>query len=62
MFEIFRNNFFYYVNFFNATKNIKIKATKAFKEFKNEVVLKKYPEKIHDINIPQKELKKFIKK
>ena len=42
-------------------ENIKIKAIRAFKEFKNEVVLKKYPEKIHDINIPQKELKKFIK-
>ena len=51
-----------YTNLIKDYEKIKIKATKAFKEFKNEVVLKKYPEKIHDINIPKKELKKFIKK
>ena len=37
----------------------------AFKEFKNDVLTKKYPAKKHSIEIPKEELlkfKKFIKK
>ena len=43
-------------------KKIKTKAINAYKRFKEEVVLKKYPEKKHDIDIPDNEYSDFLKK
>tara|TARA_Y100001970_G_C14034766_1_gene750494 strand:- start:3 stop:785 length:783 start_codon:yes stop_codon:yes gene_type:complete len=51
-----------YTNLSEDYEKIKIKSIKAFTKFKKEVTLKKYPEKVHDINISQNEYKKFIKK
>ena len=43
-------------------KKIKTKAINAYKNFKEEVILKKYPEKKHDIDIPDNEYSDFLKK
>ena len=51
-----------YTNLSEDYEKIKIKSVKAFTEFKKDVLLKKYPRKVHDINISQNEYKKFIKK
>ncbi len=51
-----------YTNLSEDYEKIKIKSVKAFTEFKKDVLLKKYPGKVHDINISQNEYKKFIKK
>ena len=48
-----------YSNLSKDYEKIKIKATKAFKDFKNDVVLKKYPEKKHDIKISNSEYEEF---
>tara|TARA_B100000686_G_C16658939_1_gene899796 strand:+ start:409 stop:1200 length:792 start_codon:yes stop_codon:yes gene_type:complete len=42
-------------------EKIKLKSTEAFKNFKDDVISKKYPENKHDINIPKEEYEKFIK-
>ncbi len=49
-----------YSNLSKDYEKIKVKATKAFKDFKKDVVLKKYPEKKHDIKIPNSEYEEFI--
>ncbi len=51
-----------YSNLSKDYENIKSKSIKAFKKFRSEVILKKYPEKKHDINISKNEYNKFIKK
>ena len=51
-----------YTNLSEDYEKIKKKSVKAFAEFKKDVLLKKYPGKVHDINISQNEYKKFIKK
>ena len=42
-------------------EKIKLKSTEAFRNFKDDVVAKKYPESKHDINISEEEYDKFIK-
>ena len=51
-----------YTNLSEDYNKIKLKAVEAYKNFKEEVVSKKYPENKHDINIPEKEYTDFIKK
>ena len=51
-----------YSNLSKDYEKIKLKSIKAFKRFRGEVISKKYPEKKHDINIPQDEYNKFTKK
>ncbi len=51
-----------YTNLKEDYEKIKLKSIEAFTNFKKDVISKKYPEKKHDIEISQKEFKKFIKK
>ncbi len=51
-----------YSNLSEDYKQIKIKSIEAYKKFKNDVILKQYPDRSHDINIPQNEYDKFVKK
>ena len=51
-----------YSNLSDDYEKIKNKAIKAYKDFKKDVVSKKYPEKKHDINILENEYSKFLKK
>tara|TARA_B100001123_G_scaffold356630_1_gene410388 strand:+ start:532 stop:1311 length:780 start_codon:yes stop_codon:yes gene_type:complete len=50
-----------YSNIIEDYEKIKNKSVEAFKMFKNDVILKKYPDINHDIDIPQDEYEKFIK-
>ena len=50
-----------YTNISKEHEIIKNKSIEAFKSFKKDVKLKKYPDHTHDINIDNNEYKKFIK-
>tara|TARA_B100000700_G_C14900342_1_gene787066 strand:- start:91 stop:873 length:783 start_codon:yes stop_codon:yes gene_type:complete len=51
-----------YANLSEDYEKIKSKSIEAFTKFRNDVISNKYPEKKHDIDIPQNEFEKFIKK
>ncbi len=51
-----------YTNLSEEYSKIKLKSVQAFKEFKKDVISKKYPDKSHDINISQNEYDSFVKK
>jgi len=51
-----------YTNLSEDYEKIKSKSIEAFTKFRNDVISNKYPEKKHDIDIPQNEFEKFIKK
>jgi len=50
-----------YSNLAKDFEKIKLKSIEAYKNFKDDVVSSNYPEKKHDLNIPQEEYEKFIK-
>ena len=50
-----------YSNLSEDFEKIKLKSIDAFKSFKRDVTSKQYPEKKHDIEIPDEEYKEFIK-
>ena len=51
-----------YSNLSEDYKQIKMKSIEAYKKFKKDVTSKQYPDRDHDINIPQNEYDKFVKK